>query len=81
MMATGDSTRRSTWRRSAPPAPNPGIKAFHDRLRAAGKPPKVARCAAARKLLHLAWALGTKQQRFDPEHEQQQHEAVPDLAA
>jgi transposase len=38
-------------------------------------------CAAARKLLHQAWALGTKQQHFDPEHEQQQHEAVPDLAA
>ena len=59
---------------------NPPIKAFHDRLRAAGKPPKVARCAAARKLLHLAWALGTKQQRFDPDH-QHQREAPPDLAA
>ena len=59
---------------------NPGIKAFHDRLRAAGKPPKVARCAAARKLLHLAWALGTKQRRFDPDHEQR-HEALPDRAA
>ena len=60
---------------------NPAIRAFYERLRAAGKPLKVARCAAARKLLHQAWALGTKQQRFDPEHEQQQHEAVPDLAA
>ncbi len=60
---------------------NPAIKAFYERLRAAGKPMKVARCAAARKLLHQAWALGTKQQRFDPEHEQQQHEALPDLAA
>ncbi len=60
---------------------NPAIKAFYERLRAAGKPLKVARCAAARKLLHLAWALGTKQQRFDPEHQQQQHEALPDLAA
>ena len=59
---------------------NPAIKAFYERLRAAGKPLKVARCAAS-KLLHQAWALGTKQQRFDPEHEQQQHEAVPDLAA
>jgi transposase len=35
---------------------NPVIKAFYDRLCADGKPPKVARCAAARKLLHLAWA-------------------------
>ena len=60
---------------------NPAIKAFYERLRAAGKPIKVARCAAARKLLHQAWALATKQQRFDPEHKQQQHAAVPDLAA
>ena len=60
---------------------NPAIRAFYERLRAAGKPLKVARCAAARTLLHQAWALGTKQQRFDPEHEQQQHEALPDLAA
>ncbi len=60
---------------------NPAIKAFYDRLRAAGKPMKVARCAAARKLLHLAWALGTKQQRFDRNHKQQQHGASPELAA
>ena len=45
---------------------NPMIRTFYERLRAAGKPVKVARCAAARKLLHLAWALVTKQQRFDP---------------
>jgi len=50
---------------------NPAIKPFYDRLRAAGKPVKVARCAAARKLLHLAWALVTKQQRFDPTRQQQ----------
>lgn len=43
---------------------NPAIKAFYARLRATGKPSKVARCAAARKLLHLAWALVTKQQRY-----------------
>ncbi len=60
---------------------NPAIKAFYDRLRAAGKPMKVARCAAARKLLHLAWALGTKQQRFDPGFKQQQHKPLPELAA
>jgi hypothetical protein len=29
------------------------IKPFYDRLRAVGKPAKVARCAAARNLLHL----------------------------
>ncbi len=60
---------------------NPAIKAFYQRLRASGKPPKVARCAAARKLLHQAWALGSKRQRFDPGYQQQQHEALPQLAA
>lgn len=45
---------------------NPMLRAFYERLRAAGKPVKVARCAAARKLLHLAWALVTKRQYFDP---------------
>src|SRR5215212_7426349 len=60
---------------------NPAIRAFYQRLRAAGKPMKVARCAAARKLLHQVWALGSKLQRFDPEYQQQQHEALSDLAA
>jgi transposase len=59
---------------------NPAIRAFYRRLRAAGKPPKVARCAAARKLLHLVWAIGTKHQPFDPGYKQQ-HEALPELAA
>lgn len=45
---------------------NPVIRAQYDRLRAAGKPPKVARCAAARKLMHLAFAVVTKQRAFDP---------------
>ena len=45
---------------------HPMLRAFYQRLRAAGKPVKVARCAAARKLLHLAWALVTKRQPFDP---------------
>ena len=45
---------------------NPPLKAFYERLRAAGKPPKVARCAVARKLLHLAWAVVTKDRDFDP---------------
>ena len=60
---------------------NPAIRAFYQRLRAAGKPKKVARCAAARKLLHQAWALGSKLRRFDPDHDQHQHDAVPALAA
>ncbi len=33
---------------------NPMLRAFYERLRAANKPVKVARCVAARKLLHLA---------------------------
>ncbi|MDP9310617.1 MAG: IS110 family transposase [Chloroflexota bacterium] len=45
---------------------NPMIRGFYQRLRDAGKPMKVARCAAARKLLHLAWAVVTKEQAFDP---------------
>jgi transposase len=49
---------------------NPQIRAFYTRLRAAGKPPKVARCAAARKLLHLAWAVATKGRAYDPTYPQ-----------
>jgi transposase len=45
---------------------NPLIKAFYTRLCRAGKPRKVALCAAARKLLRIAWAVATKQQDFDP---------------
>jgi len=41
------------------------IAPFYARLVAAGKPKKVARCAAARKLLHLAWAVVHKQQPYD----------------
>ena len=44
---------------------NPIIKAFYERLRAAGKPMKGARCAAARKLLHLAFAVVMHDQPFD----------------
>lgn len=53
---------------------NPVIKRFFERLRSAGKPVKVARCAAARKLLHLAWAVVTKGQPFDPQY---QHPGQP----
>ena len=45
---------------------NSPIAAFYDRLCKAGKPKKVARCAAARKLLHQAWAVVSKQRPFDP---------------
>jgi len=42
------------------------IKTFYRRLCAAGKPRKVALCAAARKLLRIAWAVATKERDFDP---------------
>jgi transposase len=45
---------------------NPIIRRFYERLRARGKPGKVALCAAARKLLRIAWAVATKDQDFDP---------------
>ena len=54
---------------------NPILRTFYARLKAAGKPAKVALCAVARKLLHLAWALVTKQQSFDPEYGQPPAEA------
>jgi transposase len=47
---------------------NPHIRAFYERLRAAGKPVKVARCAAARKLLHLCWAVVTRDVDYDPHY-------------
>lgn len=49
---------------------NPLIKPFYDRLRAAGKPKKVAQCAAARKLLQIARAVVLKSQPFDPAYAQ-----------
>ena len=49
---------------------NPVLKPFSQRLREAGKPEKVARCAAARKLLHIAWAVVKKDQPFDPNYAQ-----------
>lgn len=47
---------------------NPILRAFYHRLKAKGKPSKVALCAVARKLLHLAWAVVKHQQDFDPEY-------------
>jgi transposase len=55
---------------------NPIIRAFYERLRAAGKPKKVARCAAARKLLHIAWAVSRKGVRFDPSYAQRRPSAA-----
>ncbi|MDP9313346.1 MAG: transposase [Chloroflexota bacterium] len=54
---------------------NPVIREFYERLRAKGKPKKVARCAAARKLLQIAWAVVTTSTPFDPEHHHPQRDA------
>jgi transposase len=56
---------------------NPNLRAFYQRLRAAGKPTKVARCATVRKLLHLAWAMVKKQEPYRaPALEQPEQRAV-----
>jgi transposase len=47
---------------------NPVIRQFYERLVAAGKARKVAVCAAARKLLCIAWAVATKLKPFDPHY-------------
>jgi len=48
---------------------HPMLKRYYDRLRAAGKPMKVARCACARKLLHIAYAVVTHKLAFDPKYQ------------
>ena len=45
---------------------NPRLKLVFAHLLERGKPKKVALCAIARKLIHLAWALVVKQRDFDP---------------
>lgn len=59
---------------------NPVITSFDSRLRTAGTPLKVARCAAARKLLHLVFAVVTKQQLFAPTYQQRSSLLSSDLA-
>jgi transposase len=49
---------------------NPAVAALYQRLVAAGKKPKVARCAAARKLLLQAWAVVHKQQPYAADYGQ-----------
>jgi len=51
---------------------NPLLRAQYERLRAAGKPAKLARCAAARKLLQVAYAVVRKGEPFDPHYGQAQ---------
>lgn len=53
---------------------NPAIKALYERLRGAGKPMKVARCAAARKLLVQAYAVVKTGTPFDASYQTRQTE-------
>jgi transposase len=48
---------------------NPWLRAFYQRLRAAGKPPKLALVAALRKLLHAVYSVAKNRRPFviDPE--------------
>jgi transposase len=45
---------------------NPWLKAFYDRLVAAGKPPKLALIAAMRKLLHAVYSVAKNRRSFIP---------------
>lgn len=63
--------RRALYLAAIPAARfNPILSTFYTRLVAGGKPKKVALCAVARKLLHLAWAIATKKALFDPHYGQ-----------
>ena len=45
---------------------NPWLRQYYERLRAAGKPGKVAVIAAMRKLLVAVWSVTTHRKRFVP---------------
>jgi transposase len=66
---TGHQQLRNCLYMASTPASrfNPILKPYYDQLVARGKPKKVARCAVARKLIHIAWACVTKQRNFDPD--------------
>lgn len=49
---------------------NPWLRAFYERLRAAGKPPKLALIAAMRKLLHAVYSVARSRKPFVIETEQ-----------
>jgi len=67
MSKMGKSRPRAVAYRVCIPAirVNPVIKEFYLRLRAEGKPTKVAICACMRKIIHLFWALWKYQRTFD----------------
>ena len=45
---------------------NPWLRAYYQRLRAAGKLPKVALVASMRKLLHAIYSVATNRKPFVP---------------
>ncbi len=49
---------------------NPWLRAFYERLRAAGKPPKLALVAAMRKLLHAVYSVAKNRKPFEIRTEQ-----------
>lgn len=49
------AVRRNAW-----------LRAFYERLRAAGKPPKLALVAAMRKLLHAVYSVAKNRKPFEP---------------
>ncbi len=55
---------------------NPVIKAYYQKLRKSGKPIKVAYCACARKLLHIAFALVRSGKEFDAEYKVEVNQAL-----
>lgn len=59
---------------------NPAIKTFYNRLRDAGKLQKVARCAAARKLLHVAWAVVVNERMWEPDYHHHHAPLAPSVA-
>ena len=49
---------------------NPWLRAFYERLRAAGKPPKLALVAALRKLMHAVYSVAKHRRPFESRTEQ-----------
>lgn len=54
---------------------NPILKPFYEGLLKRGKIKQVARCAVARKLLHIAWACVKRNRSFDPNYGKKAHAA------
>ena len=57
---------------------NPWLRTFYERLRAAGKPPKLALIAAMRKLLHAVYSVAKNRKPFVIRHRAGAGGVVPD---